>query len=157
MGEDRAIRWVPVNGLPELPLGELNIIYTASENRLTVHAFFADRSASFPQHEPPREGVIIEFENVQAFKVYAEFTDPIYAAGIDVPLLAHDVPYGGTWGFIQMINSSWIERLALRNAGWEASTASHWVIKSGDMVLHVASVPSLTPTFRGRIARSASA
>ena len=95
MGEDRAIRWVPVNGLPELPLGYLNITYKASDNRLTVHAFFADRSASFPQHKPP-DGVIIEFENVQAFKAYEEFTDPIYGERIDVPLLANDVPYGGT-------------------------------------------------------------
>jgi hypothetical protein len=93
--------------------------------------------------------VIIQFENVEAFKANEEFTDPLYAENIEVPSLAEKVPYGGTWGFIQMLNSSWLERLAGRNAGWEAGSASHWIVKTGDMVLHVATQPSALPVFKG--------
>lgn len=98
-------------------------------------------------------GVVIEFENVEAFKAYEEFADPLFAGNLDVPLLAENVPYGGTWGFIQVNGSSWLERLAQRNGGWDASSASHWVVKTGDMVLHVATEPSLAPAFKGWIAR----
>jgi hypothetical protein len=45
------------------------------------------------------------------------------------------------------------KRLAQRNGGWDASSASHWVVKTGDMVLHVATEPSQTPAFKGWIAR----
>jgi hypothetical protein len=153
MAQDEAVRWVPVEGLPELPLGALDLAYTASENRLTVRACFRDISNWFPQFESHAEGVIVEFENVGAFKAYEEFTDPLYAENLEVPLLAENVPYGGTWGFIQVLGSSWLERLADRNASWEASSASHWIVKTGDMVLHVATEPSVAPTFKGWIAR----
>jgi hypothetical protein len=106
-----------------------------------------------PQFEPPHDGVMVEFENVEAFKAYDEFTDPLYAENLEIPLLAESVPYGGTWGFVEMLGSSWLERLAGRNAGWEAGSASHWVVKTGDMVLHVATQPSAPPIFKGWIAR----
>jgi hypothetical protein len=155
MDQDNAVRWVPIEGLPELALGALDVAYLASENRLTVRAYFRDVSEmGFPQFKHPTGGVIVSFENVQAFKAYEEFTDPIHAEDIEVPLLAENVPYGGTWGFIQILGSSWLERLAKRNSGWEADTASHWVVKTGDMVLHVATQPSVTPGFQGWIART---
>lgn len=151
---DNAVRWVPVDGLPELALDVLDLSYHASENRLTVRAYFRDISdLGFPQFEPAMTGVVIEFENVEAFKAYEEFADPLFAGNLDVPLLAENVPYGGTWGFIQVNGSSWLERLAQRNGGWDASSASHWVVKTGDMVLHVATEPSLAPAFKGWIAR----
>ena len=126
MTKDEAIRWVPIEGLPELPLGGFDLAYNASENVLTISAFFRDISDLIPQFEPPARGVMIEFENVEAFKAYEEYTDPLYADRVEVPLLAENVPYGGTWGFVQMLNSTWLERLADRNGGWEAVSASHW-------------------------------
>jgi hypothetical protein len=155
MAQNEVVRWVPADGLPELALGGLDLAYTASENRLTVRAYFRDVSKlGFPQFESSVEGVIIDFESVEAFKAYEEFTDPLDADSIRVPLLAEQVPYGGTWGFIQIIDSSWLGRLADRNAGWDASSASHWVVKTGDMVLHVATEPHKTPIFRGWISRT---
>lgn len=154
MAHDEAVRWVPVEGLPELPLGAFDLTYTASENRLTVRACFRDISNWFPQFEPPAEGVIVEFEGVLAFKAYQEFNDPHYAGNLELPQLAEKLPYGGTWGFIQMLASSWLERLANRNGAWEACSASHWIVKTGDMVLHVATDLTAQPVFKGWIARS---
>jgi|SRR5205085_4619168 len=155
MTNDKAVRWVPVQGLPELPLDALDLAYKASENLLTVRAYFRDLSRlGFPQFEPSADGLIVEFENVEAFKAYEEFTDPLYAEDLEVPLLAEDVPYGGTWGFIQILESSWLTRLAGRNLGWDAGSASHWVVKTGDMVLHVATRPTTPAIFKGWIAQS---
>jgi hypothetical protein len=131
----------------------LDLVYTAAENKLLVSAHFRDIPDLLPQVEPPVRGVIVEFESVEAFKAYEEFTDPLYAENVEVPLLAENVPYGGTWGFIQMLNSTWLERLALRNAAWEAASASHWIVKTGDMVLHVATRSSAPPAFRAWIAQ----
>jgi hypothetical protein len=147
---DEAVRWTPVEGLPELPLGALDFTYTASVNRLTVSAYFRDVSHFFPQFEPPIDGLILDFENVEAFKAYEEFTDPLFAKQTDVPRLADEIPYGGTWGFIEIMRSSWLDRLADRNLRGDRS-ASHWVVKSEDMVLHVSVRPSLAPTFRSWI------
>lgn len=149
MAQDEAIRWVPIEGLPELPLGALDLAYTASENRLTVSAYYGDSTDRFPQFEPSAAGVIVEFTNAHAFKAYEEFTDLLYAENVEVPLLAEKVSYGGTWGFIQLLGSSWLERLADRNLRWAGSPASHWVVKAGDMVLHVATDPSAPPHFGG--------
>tara|TARA_B100000378_G_scaffold264926_1_gene249011 strand:- start:26 stop:502 length:477 start_codon:yes stop_codon:yes gene_type:complete len=150
MKRDQAVRWVPIDGLPELPLGALDLSYDGSENVLTVRAYFRDLSVvGLPQFEPPAGGVIIAFDNVEGFKAYEEFADPLYADDHEVPLLAETVPYGGTWGFIQMLDSSWLERLAERNGVWSADTAGHWVVKSGEMVLHVATQPRVMPTFKG--------
>lgn len=155
MTSDKAVRWVPTDGLPELALGGLDITYQASENRLTVRAYFRDLAGlGFPQFEHHASGVIVEFENVEAFKAYEEFSDPLYAERTEVPLLDENIPYGGSWGFIQMFGSSWLDRLATRNAGGEASSGSHWVVKTGDMVLHVACQPSSQPVFKGWIPRT---
>jgi hypothetical protein len=132
----------------------LDFKYTARENRLTVNAYFRDVSDHLPQFEPPVDGLTLDFENVEAFKAYEEFTDPIYAERMDVPVLAENIPYGGTWGFIEILRSSWVDRLADRNSRGDRS-ASHWVLKSEDMVLHVSVRPSLAPTFRGWILRAA--
>ena len=154
MAQDKAVRWVPIDGLPELALAALDLDYKASENRLTVRAHFRDLSElGFPQFEHFAEGVIVAFENVEAFKAYEEFTDPLYTENLDVPLLAENVPYGGTWGFIEILRSSWLERLAGRNHGWEADSAGHWVVKTGDLVLHVATEPRAAPIFEGWIER----
>jgi hypothetical protein len=154
MPQDTPVRWTPIDGLPELALGGLDLAYTASENRLTIRAYFRTLSElGFPQFEHSADGVIIEFENVEAFKAYEEFTDPVHAEKLEVPLLAESVPYGGTWGFIEMLNSSWLERLAERNGSWEAASASHWIVLTGDMVVHVATEPSVPPIFKGWIAR----
>ena len=53
---DEAVRWTPVDGLPELPLGALDFAYSANENRLTVRAYFRDVSHFLPQFEPPVDG-----------------------------------------------------------------------------------------------------
>lgn len=155
MSRDRAVRWVPTDGMPELPFGALDLSYDASENVLTVRAYFRDLSVvGLPQFEPPAGGVMIAFNDVEAFKAYEEFADPLYAEGREVPLLTETVPYGGTWGFIQILGSSWLERLAGRSGGWSANKAGHWVVKTGDMVLHVATQASAMPAFRGWIERT---
>lgn len=155
MALNKAVRWVPVEGLPELALGGLDLSYEASKNRLTVRAYFRDLSKlGFPQFEPDCEGVIIDFESVHAFKAYEEFSDPFYAEGHDIPLLAEKVPYGGTWGFLRVLGSSWLRRLADRNCGWTADSASHWIVTTGDMVLHIAAQSSAAPAFRSWIRRS---
>ena len=126
--------------------------WTLHTNRLTVCAFFRDVSdMGFPQFEPPAEGVIVAFENVEAFKAYEEFTDPLFAEQLEVPMLAENVPYGGSWGFIRILGSSWLARLADRNGSWDADSASHWVVKTGDKVLHVANILSTVPIFQGWI------
>lgn len=151
MAYDKAVRWMPVEGLPELPLGGLDLSYDASEKRLTVRAFYSDLSAV---GLPKADGVALTFDDVEAFKAYEEFTDPMDAAKLDVPLLAQPVPYGGTWGFIQILCSSWLERLAARNGAWSATSAAHWVVKTGDMVLHVATQRTSSPIFNGRLERA---
>jgi hypothetical protein len=155
MRKDQAVRWVPTDDLPELPLAALDLSYDASQNLLTAHVYFRDLSAAgLPQFEPHIRGLTIAFNNVEAFKAYEEYADPIYAAGDDVPLLTESVPYGGTWGFIQMHRSSWLERLSIRNGSWSAETASHWVVKTGDMVLHVATRLGTAPDFQGWLEKS---
>ena len=152
MAQDKAVRWVPVAGLPELALASLDFAYESAQNRLTVRAYFRDVSdMGFPQFEPPAEGVIVAFENVEAFKAYEEFTDPLFAEQLEVPMLAENVPYGGSWGFIRILGSSWLARLADRNGSWDADSASHWVVKTGDKVLHVANISSTVPIFQGWI------
>ena len=155
MRRDQAVRWVPTDGLPEVPLGALDLSYEAPQNLLTARAYFRDLSAvGLPQFQPPIRGVTIAFNNVEAFKAYEEYADPIYAGGHDVPLLTESVPYGGTWGFIQMLRSSWLERLSMRTGSWSAETASHWVVKTGDMVLHVATRFGTAPAFKGWLEKS---
>ena len=87
---------MPTDGLPEPPLGALDLSYDASENVLTARAYFRDLSVvGLPQFEPPVGGVMIAFDDVEAFEAYEEFADPLYAEGREVSSLAETVPYGG--------------------------------------------------------------
>jgi len=77
----------------------------------------------------------VEFDYVEAFKVYEEFSDPWTATGLPLPQLEGA---DKTWRYPlqEVMHSSWVARVTARNGGIEGLWR-HFVITTMDRTLHV--------------------
>ncbi|WP_447760625.1 hypothetical protein [Sphingopyxis panaciterrae] len=121
------VRWEPLANLPEHPCGSIQISYQREHLIVTAHYAF----------DPSSRGIRIDFGRVEAFKVYEEFSDPWMENTPHQSQVRNGQLNQWTWPLQQVINSSWIGRVARRNAGIEGFEWLHYVVVTADMTLHV--------------------
>lgn len=122
---ERYERWEPLAGLPEAPLSQFDCSFR--NGQLTVTAAYASSGAG--QH------VLIEFDYVEAFKVYEEFSDPWMGTGAPLPMLA-GVDQKWVCPLQQVLQSTWVSHVMRRNGGIERQW-HHYVVSTQDFTLHV--------------------
>jgi hypothetical protein len=128
--------------MPELPLSVLDMTWSADERVVC--------SGTYPQElAPPHKGLRVAFDNVHAFMMFEEYSDPWEASNIEFPALATPVPYGGCWPFVEMVGSSWLLEVARRNPIFASSTYKHLMIVSRNHTLHIMAPENSPPAFLG--------
>jgi len=118
-------RWEPIDGLPEAPMSGFDCSFACGILVLT---------ATYASSGEGRE-LRVEFDDVEAFKVYAEFSDPWMATGLSLPSLT-GVDHRWRCPLQEVIHSTWIARVMSRNGGLEPHWR-HFVISTMDRTLHV--------------------
>jgi hypothetical protein len=123
--EQRYELWEPIPALPEAPLTEFGCRFDAGHLIVEAQYSFADQGCQ----------LVIEFEYVEAFKVYEEFSDPWMGTGIPLPQVKGEHE---RWCFPlqEVFQSEWIARVMQRNGGIERWW-HHYVISTMDCTLHV--------------------
>lgn len=77
----------------------------------------------------------IDFDYVEAFKAYEEFSDPWMAQGLPLPQL-EGVDQKWRSPLQEVMHSAWVARVLSRNGGLEQPWR-HFVIATMDFTLHV--------------------
>lgn len=131
-----------MNHTPELPLSAFNLTWN-SKGRLVVQGLFPS------ELNPPTKGIILSFSSTHAFMSFDEYSDYLEGMKIAVPALAKPVPYGGSWPFLEVINSPWLLEVAERDGTLEVADFRHWVILTRDQTLHVMERSCCAPVFEG--------
>ncbi|MBB3860397.1 hypothetical protein GGQ88_001663 [Novosphingobium hassiacum] len=122
---ERYERWVPIIGLPEAPLRDFDCRF--EDCKLNVLARYASTGEA--------RRLSIEFDYVEAFKAYEEFSDPWMASGLPLPqVIGEDDKW--RYPLQEVMHSSWVARVTARNGGIDRPWR-HFVISTMDFSLHV--------------------
>ena len=121
------VRWEPIAGRTEHPLGGFELSWTVAG--LVATADYVD--------DPPVQGLRIDFGRVEAFKVYEEFSDPWAEDCPTQPRLANPTRHQYTWPLLEVGNSRWVQRVVARNGAIESYPWRHLQVVTTDMTLHV--------------------
>lgn len=133
-------RWSPAQSTPELPLSVLDMTW-ATDGRIVC-------SGLYPQElNSPHKGIRVAFEDVHAFMMFEDYSDPWGTSGIEFPALVTPVPYGGCWPFVELVDSSWLSEASSRNSIISSSTYKHLMIVSRNHTLHVLVPENSPPAF----------
>ena len=136
-------RWEPHGSLPELPLGAFNLTWIADEERLVCVGLYSSTS------KRPAEGIVVEFNEVHAFKVLDEQSNGLSEIGAEPPPLREPAAYGGAWPFAEILLSPWIIQMAESDGALNITHLRHWVVVTPNQVLHVAAHFKSEPHFTG--------
>ena len=136
-------RWEPHGSLPELPLGALNLTWNAEEGRLVCVGLYSSNS------KRPAEGIVVEFNEVHAFKVLDEMSNGLCEMGAEPPPLREPATYGGVWPFAEILLSPWIIQMAESDGSLNITHLRHWVVITPSQTLHVAAHFESEPHFTG--------
>jgi hypothetical protein len=124
------VRWYPAEGLPDRPAELVDLNWQGGQLRLIATVYYAT------SRDEEDASVVLVFEGALAFAMFEENMDVITRAA-PVPQLAEPYPYGGTWPYVEVLQSPWIEELAYQHGVWEVDQLRHFVITSRNMHLHV--------------------
>ncbi|MFO6428673.1 hypothetical protein ACLBKT_01120 [Erythrobacter sp. W302b] len=122
---ERYERWVPIPGLPEAPLETFGC--TFNDGWLSVTARYWSTGAHHKLH--------IDFDYVEAFKSYEEFSDPWMSNQLPLPQLTGE-DHRWRYPLQEVIHSSWVARVMSRNGGIDRAWR-HLVISTTDHSLHI--------------------
>ena len=125
---DRHLRWEPLPNLPEHPFGTLDLAFNDLE--LVATATYGV--------EPPVRGLRIAFGDVEAFKVYEEFSDPWMEMKPSQPMVNNPKLNPWVWPLQEIENSRWLARVIDRNGGAMGTfTWRHLIVVTLTVTLHV--------------------
>jgi hypothetical protein len=119
-------RWEPIPDLPELPIGAVRFSYDG--HRLTITAAYAQ--------DPSNRILRLDF-HPRAFKAYEEQSDLWMEEQPPQPELNNPELNTWVWPVQEIRNSKWVQRIIARDGGIDEYPWRHFVIVSGDKVLHV--------------------
>ena len=134
----KLVRWTPTESLPERPAEVVDLGWQGRELRVLATVYYATS-----RDEEGASAVLI-FEGTLSFAVFEENMDFIIGAA-ELPQLAEPYPYGGTWPFVEMLQSSWLQDLADQHCGWKADDLRHFIVSTRNMRLHVACLRTSGP------------
>jgi hypothetical protein len=77
--------------------------------------------------------------------VFEENMDVIREADDFVPLET-PYPYGGSWPYLEVLQSTWVEKLTHEDGGWTPAHFRHFVLTSRNGHLHIACLRTCEPT-----------
>lgn len=131
MTHARLLKWVPDPNLPERPADIIDLNWQARYQRL-----IATVSYGTSLNEEDASAILI-FGGVFTFVMFEENMDLIRTNADYVPL-AKAYPYGGSWPYLEVLQSSWLADLVQQHGAWTADHFRHFVITSRNMHLHIA-------------------
>lgn len=146
MTEATLLKWVPDPDLPERPAELIDVDWQAGHQRLMATVSYATN-----RNEEDASAILI-FEGVFSFAVFEENMDVLRTANDFVPL-SEPYPYGGSWPYIEVLQSTWVETLTRGDGAWTSDHFRHFVITSRNIHLHVACLRTSEPTCVPSIAR----
>ncbi|WP_114521614.1 hypothetical protein [Altererythrobacter sp. ZODW24] len=124
---ERYERWEPLASLPESPITDVDCSFEDGE-LIAVANYTIDSLNMVLQ---------IQFDYVEAFKIYEEFSDPWMSSRAPLPSVKSAEFAAYRWPLQEVIGSVWIKRVAERNGGVEGSEWRHLIISTLDRSLHV--------------------
>jgi hypothetical protein len=126
--QETYIRWEPVPGLPEHPIGAVRFSYDG-ETLATTCAYSAGCDKLLTLRFSPR-----------AFKAYDEHSDPWMEQKPPQPIVDNPRSNAWTWPLQEVRNSRWLARVVARDGGIDDFAWRHFVIVSADLCLHIMAV-----------------
>lgn len=118
-------RWEPIGRLPEAPLSGVDCRYEGG--LLFVEAQYAQTGDA--------KQLYIEFDYVEAFKVYEEFSDPWMETGQALPQVRGENKHY-RYPLQEVLHSDWVARVMKRNGAIDQEWR-HFVVVTMDVTLHV--------------------
>jgi hypothetical protein len=123
------IRWEPIPGLPKCPIGAVRFSYDGE--RLSITAAYA--------YDESDRILRLDF-SPNAFKAYEEHSDPWMEEKPTQPEVINSALNTWVWPLQEVLNSRWLNRVIARNGGIDSYPWRHFVIVSGDKILHIMAV-----------------